>query len=756
MKRVALIDKYDKGTNYAKLFPEVEIDLYHLSSQNKKKLLVADMDIEIDTEDYDFIILVGAEPTKKYCSGNVSTHQGYLVDEKYLPLIDPGMLIFKPDMKSAFDRSVSNILEYISGDKKQPIWRESIGVEDEQEALTILKEILDAPVGPVALDTETTALYSRKGTVLGISIANSITKGYYISADVVAEDCIEIIQAIINKHIIVFHNAKFDIHMLNYHFGLDFDLDNITNPDSFEDTLMLHYILDESTGSHGLKQLCIKYTDLGDYDRDLDQFKKDYCRLHKVKQADFTYDLIPFDIMYPYAAKDAMGTLELYTKFIDIVKNSRINKAYEMLKKGAKFLIKIEDNGVPFSKEKLLVTQTALDDEIFQLEQSIYKYPEISKLEETLEVKFNPNSVQHLRYLFYSMLNLPVHGKKTATGANSVDAEVLDYLSELHPIVEHISQIKKAKKIKSTYIDKVLMHLDWDGRLRTNYNLTTTTSGRLSSSGTLNMQQLPRDDKRVKSCITAPEGYSIVSQDLGTAEMYIAAVLSKDKNLMQVFIDKQKGIGADFHSSIAHMVFRLPCDAKEVKELYPIQRQAAKAISFGILYGSGPDKVANTVNSEGGNFTVQDANEAIEQYFAAFPKLKKWLSTNQQLIKKQGYIYSIFNRKRRLGNVFSKDRQTQGHEVRSGINFLVQSVASDINLLASIDIQQYINDRNLDVEIFGLVHDSILAIVNNNNLDEYLKIAQELTQQDFGCSIPGCPIAVDQEIGTDYSFKKDE
>jgi DNA polymerase I-like protein with 3'-5' exonuclease and polymerase domains len=161
----------------------------------------------------------------------------------------------------------------------------------------------------------------------------------------------------------------------------------------------------------------------------------------------------------------------------------------------------------------------------------------------------------------------------TKTGAVSTDAEVLGELSEEHPLPKSILNMRQLSKIQSSYITKILPELDRDGRIRTNFNLTFTTSGRLSSSGKFNAQQIPRDNPIIKGCIKAPKGYKIVSQDLTTAESYYAAVLSGDKNLQNVF--SQKG---DMHSNIAKMVFNLPCEAGEVKKLYPGMRQAAKAI----------------------------------------------------------------------------------------------------------------------------------------------------------------------------------
>lgn len=145
--------------------------------------------------------------------------------------------------------------------------------------------------------------------------------------------------------------------------------------------------------------------------------------------------------------------------------------------------------------------------------------------------------MQQLRKVLFDYLKLTPTGKLTATGAISTDAEVLEELSEEHPLPAAILKVRKLTKIKNTYISKILPEIDKDGRIRTNFNLIFTTSGRLSSSGKFNAQQIPRDDPIIKGCIYAPEGYSIVSQDLQTGEMYYAAVLSGDKNLQKVFID---------------------------------------------------------------------------------------------------------------------------------------------------------------------------------------------------------------------------
>lgn len=156
------------------------------------------------------------------------------------------------------------------------------------------------------------------------------------------------------------------------------------------------------------------------------------------------------------------------------------------------------------------------------------------------------------------------------------------------------------------------------------------------------------------------------------------------------------------------------------------------------------------------HFSVEDAQAAIKSYFKEFKGLKTWLDSNQEFIAKNGYIYSYFGRKRRLANVLSTDGGVKSHAIRSGINFLVQSPASDVNLLAGIEMQQYIKKTGMKARIFALVHDSILAEVPDNEIDKYMEELEAFIKTDRGLSIPGCSIGCDFEVGDDYSFGKFE
>ena len=741
--KIAVIDKAPNRTRYGDYF-QFEFDHYHMSSKPIQKLLKKDVDLELDLDQYNFVILVGAEAAKEYAKvTSVTNYAGQLVNDKFIPISNPAMLAFKPEGKPDFQRALDKIHKYIKGEAKPVGSGDYKGIDDTKEAKEFLLEVLNNAEGYVALDTETTALYPRDGYVLGLSMSYKTKHGRYILTDCLDEECLDLLREIIKNFSIVFHNMKFDYKMIKYHLGLDFDRKRV------HDTMVMHYVLDEAD-THGLKQLALKYTDYGDYDSELDDFKKEYCAKHGVLQDDFTYDLIPFDVISRYAAIDTAVTYDLFQKFWPIVqKNDKLRKVYEeILIPGTLFLMDMEEVGIPISRERMEAANLYLDTQIQQAKEAIYEFPAIKQFEKDTGKIFNPNSVMQLRVVLFDYLGLEPTGKKTATGAISTDAEVLEQLSEQHPLPKAILKVRQLGKIQNTYIQKILPELDRDGKIRTNFNLTFTTSGRLSSSGKFNAQQIPRDDPIIKGCIQAPQGYKIVSQDLTTAEMYYAAVLSGDKNLQKVFSS-----GGDFHSTIAKMVFNLPCEVEDVKKQYAAMRQSAKAISFGILYGSGANKVSQTVTKATGEpYPVEQAQSDIKQYFSRFSKLKQWLDTRKAFIEQNGYTYSFFGRKRRLPNVFSSDKGIAAHEVRSGINSEIQSLASDVNLLGAIRTQAEVDGKKLDAKIFMLVHDSIVALVREDHVDEYCEILKQNTQHDWGCSIPGSPIGVDQDIGDDYSF----
>ncbi len=557
MPKVALVETKPSKTNFKREFDDAfEFDQYQLCSDpTLKKVLKRDCDIEINTDDYDWVILVGSDALKYFTPINsVTEYSGKKVEEKFLPVINPAMLAFKPEARKTWEDSKSSIIGYIKGEIEDTVITEynAWGIQDTEEANAFFQAAIDAPSPYIALDSETTGLYPRDGHMLGLSLSYERDRGAYIDTECLDEESERLLQELFNKKIVVFHNAKFDLAFFEYHFNFEFP--------RFEDTMLLHYLIDENPGTHGLKQLAIKFTKYGDYEKPMYDWIDQYRKEHGILKNEFSWGDIPFDIMKLYAGMDAAVTYLLYEKFIKIKQNKRLAKVYdEILIPGCRFLTDIQDNGVPFDKLRLLKSQSLMQQEIDDAVAELYKEPAIRKFEEINGKDFNPNSTVQLRSLLFDYVGLNPTGKKTGTGAHSTDAEVLETLSQQSHIPGLILNIRQKSKIKNTYLDKILPQLDRDSRLRTGFNLHGTTSGRLTSSGKLNMQQLPRDNPIVKGCIKAAPGNKIVAMDLTTAEVYVAAVLAKDTALMDVFKS-----GGNFHSTIAHKVFKLPCKVEEV------------------------------------------------------------------------------------------------------------------------------------------------------------------------------------------------
>ncbi len=732
------IDKYLKN---------VEYDVKYLSSQPKEKILKKDVDLDLaELSGYKITCPIGADALK-YVAGmtGIQKYNGVFVEKKYLPIMHPNIILIKPQIEDDIKKAFNQIPKLLTGENLGvEIEKDYCFVETEQQFQNYKQQLDDAAT--IVADIETTSVSPFTGTILGVALSTKAHQGIYVSAEIVQKHKNWFYNLFKTKKVI-FHNAKFDMGFMAHEYGFEF-------PD-FEDTMLLHYCLEESVGTHGLKSLAMRFTDLGDYERDLDEYKKTWARKNKVKLEDFNYGMLPSDILAPYACKDADATFQLFSKFMPLVdKSPEFTKLYrDILIPATYALRKLEKNGGPVDRAQVewLANQYEIDVEECLAE--IANSEAVARFERIHGKIFNPNSTAQLRELFFNILNIKPT-KKTETGAWSVDKEVLKEID--HPLAEAILDLREKSKMAGTYISNIRRGIDYDDRLRSGFNIHGTTSGRLSSSGTLNYQNIPRDNKDIKKLFRARPGYKIVQCDLGTAEVYYAAVLSADKFLQQAFIDK-----LDFHSYVAKQMFNLPCEVKDVKKLYPNERQYAKAITFGIMYQAGPAKIAETVNKDakaGEEISVSQAKQFINKYFNEAKALKRFIDASNDQIENYAYIYAFFGRKRRLPEAKAPNPGVAKHAIRSGVNFLVQSVASDINVLGLIDLINWVETSGYDdvIKPFTVVHDSIVSEVREDLVPLYIENARRCIQTDRGLSIPNCPIKVDFEVGDSWGELEDE
>ena len=379
MANVALVEKVPSKTDFVRHFSnEFQFDRFSLcSDRTKKKILKRDVDIEMDTDEYDFVILVGSEALQHYTKErSITEHCGRLIQDKFIPVINPGMLAFKPEARETWDDALDKLKKYISGELTSVKIDETkfYGITDTAEALAWVKEARASISTHIAVDTETTGLYPRDGYILGISMAVDEDTAVYISTDCIDDEIVSEIQAIFREKQVVMHNAKFDLAMLEYHFNFEFP--------TIDDTMLMSYMLNELPGNHGLKQLAIKHTPYGDYEKPMYDFIDDYCRRNGMLKGDFTWDMIPFDLIQVYAAMDACVTLRIFNVFTEeLNKDPQIRRVYKnLLIPAMRFLKDVQETGVPFDRKRLEVSQNLMEDDIQKAIQLLERHEEVSRL----------------------------------------------------------------------------------------------------------------------------------------------------------------------------------------------------------------------------------------------------------------------------------------------------------------------------------------------------------------------------------------
>ena len=225
MASIALIESKPSRNDYVRLFEnEFEFDRFSLASDpTLSKVLMKDVDLEFNPDAYEWIILIGSEPLKYYTKvTQVMQYAGTIVDDKFLPTINPAMLSFKPEAKKTWEDARNNIIGYISGDKKKAEINDEkfVGITTTEGTLDYIQRCIDSPYDFIGIDSETTGLYPRNGYILGISLCYQPDSGAYINADTIDESVEEKLQELFDKKRMVFHNAKFDIPMFEYHFNV--------------------------------------------------------------------------------------------------------------------------------------------------------------------------------------------------------------------------------------------------------------------------------------------------------------------------------------------------------------------------------------------------------------------------------------------------------------------------------------------------------------------------------------------------------
>lgn len=518
---------------------------------------------------------------------------------------------------------------------------------------------------------------------------------------------------------LVGHNAQFDCKYL-FKFG-------VTVGYCQWDTQLGHYLMDETYAMPSLKQLARLYTDMGNYDEELQPYKdrldsvpEDKLLCYNCADVDATFRILELelkalsvdkkffrvmsDILMP--ASRALGFMELTGIELDVDHISRLTRKYSLAQKRAQSMLwhldPVKRTGMHFKK------------------------------------RFNPDSDQQVRYLIYKELKCPESPEhRTDSGLPSTSVEALKLFQNKYPkLITLLIKLSKVNKMLSTYIGPAL---DWrgeDGRVHTTYNLCKTVTGRLSSEKP-NSQNFPRD-KEIKRMVRPREGNYIINADYSQLELRIMACAAKDERLIKIYKE-----GLDAHRMAAAAMFNVEYD-----EVTKDQRQEAKgAVSFGLNYGRQARGLAQSLK-----ISVDRAEQFRRDYFVRYAGVKRYIGRIHRTVKEKIYVSSLFGRRRRLPDIRSDNKFKRAEAQRMAVNHVIQSTASDITLMALDRIILRIQKEKKKSRLVFTIHDSVVLDVPKNEVKWCCKmLKEEMEQFEFPWLI--VPLEIDIEIMRNWGDK---
>ena len=380
------------------------------------------------------------------------------------------------------------------------------------------------------------------------------------------------------------------------------------------------------------------------------------------------------------------------------------------------------------------VDKTALEAFGDMLKTQLKKY--LSEVYDMVGYEFNLNSPKQLGKALFEDLELPA-GKKTKSGY-STNAEVLEGLRKYHPVIDKILSYRTYQKLNSTYVEGLKYKIREDGRIHTTFNQTETRTGRISS-GEPNLQNIPvRTElgQELRKFFVAKPGHVLLDADYSQIELRILAHISGDETMRTAFIEDK-----DIHTQTAAKIMKLPEDM-----VTPQIRSRAKAVNFGIVYGIGAFSLAKDVG-----ITVKEASQFIANYLDTFTGVKEYMNSIVQFAKDNGYVSTLYNRKRILPEIHNSNRNVQEMGKRMAMNTPIQGTSADIIKIAMVKVSQRLKEEGLKSKLILQVHDELIV---EAPFDEAEKAAVILGEEMRNAAQLSVPLKVDVNKGENWYVAK--
>ena len=562
------------------------------------------------------------------------------------------------------------------------------------ETAAQLREVV-AAVGrypEFCFDTETTGFDIFNDRIVGLSLAVEPFKAWYVPfLEKDTPEYAEIVRPLFEDEKIakIGQNIKFDLMVLR-RLG-------ITIRGRMYDTMILHYLLDPES-RHNMNALAEKY---------LNYKPIEIETLIGKGSKQLTMDLVNVERVKEYAAEDADVTLQLKQALYPMIEQIGLQHLYfEIEEPMIAVLADIEMAGVRIDSEALAVYAVELNRKLAELEAAIRT--------EAGEPNLNINSARQLGEVLFGKMRIAEKPKMTKTKQFCTDEDYLQLFARKHRIVDLILEYRGVKKLLSTYVEALPQLVNRStGRIHTSFNQAVTATGRLSSTNP-NLQNIPvRDDmgRRIrKAFIPSDDDHLLLSADYSQVELRLMAHLSDDESLIAAFEH-----GEDIHTATAAKLFN-----KSLEEVTSEERRRAKTANFGIIYGISAFGLSQRLE-----IPRKEAKEIIDGYFASYPGVKKYMDNVVEKAKEEGFVSTIFGRRRYLNDIASHNAIARGLAERNAVNAPIQGSVADIMKIAMINVHRRFAAEGIRSRVILQVHDELVVDMLRSEQERVTAIVTE-------------------------------
>ena len=556
----------------------------------------------------------------------------------------------------------------------------------------------------LVLDTETTSRSPIDAELVGLSFAVEEKEAFYVPIPAKREEALKIVN--------IFKPLYEDPNILKVGQNLKYDLEvlrryDVTLAGQMWDTMIAHYLI-QPEQRHNMDYMAEVYLN--------------YQTVHideligpKGKNQRSMRDLSPTQV-YEYACEDADITLRLKNKLEPELKKVGAEQLfYDIEMPLMPVLAEMEMQGVCLDTASLAETSKILTERMNDIERRIY---------ELAGEQFNISSPKQVGDILFGKLKIVEKPKKTKTGQYVTSEEVLQQLRTKHEIVGNILDYRGLKKLLGTYVDNLPTLINpQTGHIHTSFNQTITATGRLSSSDP-NLQNIPvrgEDGKEIRKAFIPEPGCLFFSADYSQIELRVMAHLSGDENMIEAFRE-----GYDIHAATAARVYK-----KDINDVERDERTKAKRANFGIIYGITVFGLAERLD-----IPRDEAKQLIDGYFETFPKVREYMEQAKEQARQQGYVETLFGRRRYLPDINSANGTVRGFAERNAINAPIQGTAADIIKVAMIRIFRRFQAEGIRSKMILQVHDELNFSVYPEEKEQVERIVLEEMQGAFQMQVP--------------------